>query len=822
MKKIFTLLSVGLISLTTIAQSALDFEETIPNYVQLGTSYNGVLTGTNSITVESWVNLESYSFLPTVIGDYGAGDMNFLMRIDGNKPSFHIGTGGVFTNIQATTIIPLATWTHIAGVWDGTDIKIYVNGVLENTIAKGGVFDVSTYPVRIGASLTSEAMDGKLDNVRVWSSARTDAEISTNMNACLTGLEAGLIALYDFEAGTGTVLNDITGNGYDGNFVNSPTWVTGFGCTGGTECANATDLAPMDICGDTQNVTGSTVGGTPQAEPFCGTTAGTGGANWYTFTGDGGDWTVSTVNAATNYDTKLWIFEGACGALNCVTGNDDFSGVQSQVSFTTTLGLTYYVVAGGFSANEGTYDMTISNVETIIPVADVAALADLTSTCSVVMPTAPTATDNCSGSITGTTTTTFPITTQGTTQITWSFQDASGNIATQMQNVIITDTDAPVADVVTLADVTETCEATTLTEPTATDNCSGTVTVTNDATLPITTIGTTIVTWSYEDANGNIATQMQSVIVSDTDAPVADVATLADVTETCEVTTLTEPTATDNCSGNVTVTNDATLPITTIGTTIVTWSYEDANGNIATQMQNVIITDTDAPVADVATLADITETCEVTTLTEPTATDNCSATVTVTNDATLPIATIGTTVVMWTYDDGNGNTSTQVQNVIVLDPMIDITTTTTNFVITANNSAATSYQWIDCTTNSPITGETNPTYTAVANGDYAVVITESNCSDTSDCVTIAGVGINENMHLDVTVYPNPTTGNFYVSTSENDLTIAIYAIDGKLILDNLKVTESNQQISLDQVQPGMYFVKISNENNQKVIRLIIE
>ena len=137
MKKIFTLIGVGLISLMTTAQTALDFEETIPNYVQIGTSYNGALTGTNSLTVEAWVNLESYSFLPTVIGDYGAGDFNFLLRIDGNKPTFWIGTGGVFSNVQATTTIPLATWTHIAGVWDGTNIKIYVNGVLENTTAKG-------------------------------------------------------------------------------------------------------------------------------------------------------------------------------------------------------------------------------------------------------------------------------------------------------------------------------------------------------------------------------------------------------------------------------------------------------------------------------------------------------------------------------------------------------------------------------------------------------------------------------------------------------------------------------------------------------------
>ena len=49
----------------------------------------------------------------------------------------------------------------------------------------------------------------------------------------------------------------------------------------------------------------------------------------------------------------------------------------------------------------------------------------------------PTATDNCTGSITGTTTTTFPITAQGTTVVTWTYDGVNGNISTQIQNVII-------------------------------------------------------------------------------------------------------------------------------------------------------------------------------------------------------------------------------------------------------------------------------------------------------------------------------------------------------------------------------------------------
>ncbi|WP_370175031.1 BspA family leucine-rich repeat surface protein, partial [Leeuwenhoekiella palythoae] len=185
---------------------------------------------------------------------------------------------------------------------------------------------------------------------------------------------------------------------------------------------------------------------------------------------------------------------------------------------------------------------------------------------------------------------------------------------------------APTPDVITLADITAECSVTTLTPPTASDNCAATVTVTNDATLPITAQGTTVVTWTYDDGNGNVSTQTQNVIIEDVTDPVADVTTLADITAECEVTSLTAPTATDNCATTVTVTNNASLPITAQGTTVITWTYDDGNENVSTQTQNVIIDDVTAPVADVTTLADVTAECEVTSLTAPTATDNCATT----------------------------------------------------------------------------------------------------------------------------------------------------------------------------------------------------
>ena len=377
------------------------------------------------------------------------------------------------------------------------------------------------------------------------------------------------------------------------------------------------------------------------------------------------DVTAPVADTATLADV---IAECELTSLTAPTATDACGGIVTVTNDATlpinTLGDTVvtwtYTDANG---NSSTQVQTVTIQDTGVPAPVVTNLPDLTAEC-IVTATAPTATDGCAGLvINGTTSDPTTYSAVGTYVITWTYTGGNGNTSSQTQTVIVTDVTAPVADAANLADITAQCEVTTLTAPSATDNCGGLVTVTNDATLPIT--ASALVTWTYTDVNGNSSTQTQDVVINDTTAPVADVATLADVTAECEVTTLTDPTATDNCGGLVTVTNDATLPITNQGTTVVTWTYTDVNGNSSTQTQDVIINDTTAPVADIATLADVTAQCDVTTLTDPTATDNCGGLVTVTNDAILPITAQGTTVVTWTYTDVNGNSSTQTQNVVI-------------------------------------------------------------------------------------------------------------------------------------------------------------
>ncbi|HPT21159.1 MAG TPA: HYR domain-containing protein [Bacteroidales bacterium] len=178
-----------------------------------------------------------------------------------------------------------------------------------------------------------------------------------------------------------------------------------------------------------------------------------------------------------------------------------------------------------------------------------------------------------------------------------------GNFCTG--NNYLGDIIAPVPDQVTLPDIVAECSVATLVQPTATDNCAGTITATSDAVLPITTQGTTVVTWTYDDGNGNTSIQTQNIVITDITAPVPDLAVLPDIVAECSVTTLVEPTVTDNCAGTVTITNDAVLPITFKGMTVVTWTYDDGHGNKTIQTQNVIVNDNTAPVV-VGSLAETT------------------------------------------------------------------------------------------------------------------------------------------------------------------------------------------------------------------------
>lgn len=212
------------------AQStALDFEKDFGQFVDIGTSMNGVLSGTNQITVESWVKLESSGAFRTIVGNYNS-TMQFLLRIDNGKATFWVHNGSNLYSVHSQSNIPVGTWTHIAGTWNGVRLRVMVNGVEEGASTVQGAFPSVSSSLHIGGAISSEVMDGLIDDVRIWNTVKAQPTILADMNKCLTGNESGLLAFYNFDTGAGSTLIDRTGNGYNGS-LSGPVWVSGKGCS---------------------------------------------------------------------------------------------------------------------------------------------------------------------------------------------------------------------------------------------------------------------------------------------------------------------------------------------------------------------------------------------------------------------------------------------------------------------------------------------------------------------------------------------------------------------------------------------------------------
>ena len=346
-----------------------------------------------------------------------------------------------------------------------------------------------------------------------------------------------------------------------------------------------------------------------------------------------------------------------------VTVTNNIADNLFPITSDTTIIWTYTDASNNTATQ--TQAVTIKDTMSPIPNPD-NDLSTLTAACSIPAAdvTIPTAMDNCDGPITATTNVTPPIT--ASTTIMWTYTDAAGNTATQTQEVVINDDMPPTPNPSNdLSGIMRQCSLgeNELTVPTATDNCTGSVTVTNNiGKFPIAS--DTTITWTYTDGANNTATQTQQVTIDDTMAPIPAIADLPTLEDCSQITSLTAPTATDNCDGTITAATNITLPITT--STTITWRYSDDADNTTTQTQEVIIGDTEAPMPEKADLPMLTGECPVATiadLTAPTATDNCDAgTITATTDATFPITS--TTTITWTYRDAAGNTATQTQEVI--------------------------------------------------------------------------------------------------------------------------------------------------------------
>lgn len=183
-------------------------------------SGTGIPTSLNAITLEAWVYHNS---LPAEVQRYITVDPEVaVIRFDGTSYGgyqalhFYIKRpNGNIWSLRADSVLATSEWMHVAGTYDGEYMKLYCNGELLKTLHQ----DMGMYQPNGNYGLGNGSLDGRLDEVRIWSTARTTQQIRENMHISLTGLEPGLLSYWQCNDGTGMVLKDIV-SGNDGILVN--------------------------------------------------------------------------------------------------------------------------------------------------------------------------------------------------------------------------------------------------------------------------------------------------------------------------------------------------------------------------------------------------------------------------------------------------------------------------------------------------------------------------------------------------------------------------------------------------------------------------
>jgi hypothetical protein len=177
-----------------------------------------------------------------------------------------------------------------------------------------------------------------------------------------------------------------------------------------------------------------------------------------------------------------------------------------------------------------------------------------------------------------------------------------------------------------------------------------------------------------------------------------------------------------------------------------------------------------------------------------------------------------------TVTANNSCGSSIAQTLSVNTGTIDTSITQAGITLTANATSAT-YQWLTCPAMTPISGETNASFTPVASGSYACVVTQGGCTDTSSCRTILLTSLTDPAKaVEFNLFPNP--GSEIVQLSYNGLSAGLYEIS---IIDMLGKKQWHKQenlssqgtlpVQVSELTNGVYILRLSGQGKVYSIKL---
>lgn len=316
----------------------------------------------------------------------------------------------------------------------------------------------------------------------------------------------------------------------------------------------------------------------------------------------------------------------------------------------------------------------------------------------------PQAIDNCSGATVtqtdGTGLSSGSVFPAGTTTLSYSATDASGNTSTCSFTVTVLDQQDPdlpcLTNIVVNSDPGACGAVVNFTAPVATDNCAGVSTVQVDG-LPsgsLFPVGSTLMSFVATDAAGNQDSCTFQVVVEDNQVPVlncpANISANTDPGVCGAVVTFNPPTVIDNCSNTSIFQVDglASGSVFPVGTTQVSYLVYDGSGNIDSCSFTVTVTDNELPViscpGNISLNAD-PQKCGATVTFDVTATDNCPGFVITQTDGTGlssgSLFPVGTTNLSFEVVDASGNVASCSFSVQITDAEAPTLTCPNDFTV---------------------------------------------------------------------------------------------------------------------------------------------
>jgi len=243
------------------------------DYVNVNTTTSDELNPAESLTLECWVYLNeipSGTHNPHLISRFNC--YSLTVGANGFATAYIQNDEGDWFSEAGTTSIATHKWYHLAATYDGSNLRVFVNGEQEGITTAYDTMARTTLNFRIGARnayVTTTNTNGIIDEARVWDIPRSQSEIRASMNRTIPGSTPGLVGYWRFDEGAGTNADCETSFDNDGTLrsVSSPSlpaWTTSTALMGETSifAASAGISETSETAVDVDFGTGSEAPGT--------------------------------------------------------------------------------------------------------------------------------------------------------------------------------------------------------------------------------------------------------------------------------------------------------------------------------------------------------------------------------------------------------------------------------------------------------------------------------------------------------------------------------------------------------------------------------